>query len=75
MDTDITEISIIDDNNDVQFNRLGFKLFTPFRPNEVPNLRKFMCKKMLGRIIQEKEKKVSVTKGNLISFITQIHVT
>jgi hypothetical protein len=70
MDIDIPEISTTDANKHTQFNGLSLGLCTPFRTNEVLNLKKFVCDKASGRIMQEQEEKVLVIGGNLISVIT-----
>jgi hypothetical protein len=41
----------------------------------VPNLKKFKYDKATSRIVHEKIRKVSVTGGNPISFLTQTPVT
>lgn len=71
MDIDIPEISIADANEHTKFSELGLGLCTPFRPSEVPNLKKFTYDKVLGKIVQEKVKKLQVTLGNPISVLTQ----
>jgi len=69
MDIDIHEISTD------SVSRINLGLGTPFMPNDVFNLRKFVYDKTLGEIVQEKENKFLVTRGNPISVITQIPVT
>jgi hypothetical protein len=63
MDIDIPEISIVDASGHAKFGGLILGLGTPFKPNDVPNLRKFVYDKASGNIVQEKEKKVSVIVG------------
>jgi hypothetical protein len=69
MDVDISEISIVGAIGHTQFSGLSFGLDTPFSPNDVPNLRKFVCDKESGIIVQEQEKKVMETRGNPILVI------
>jgi hypothetical protein len=58
MYTDIPEISTTNANGHAQFIGLSLGLCTPFMPNDVPNLRKFVYDKASGMIVQEREKKV-----------------
>jgi len=60
MDTNVPEISIVGANIHTQFIGLSLGLCTPLRPNEVPKLKKFVYDKVSGRIMQEKEDKVSI---------------
>jgi hypothetical protein len=59
MDTYISEISIGATNSHTQFGKLDLGLHTPYKPNKVPNLKKFKYDKVMGRIVQEKMRKVS----------------
>jgi hypothetical protein len=61
---DIPKISTIGSSG------LSLGLGIPFGPNNVPNLRKLVYDKALGRIVQEQEKKFLVIGGNPISVIT-----
>jgi hypothetical protein len=75
MDTNILEISTRGASNHNPFGGLGLGFCTPFRANEVSNLKKFTYDKVSGRIVEEQVKKVPVTGGNPILVLTQTPIT
>jgi hypothetical protein len=62
MDTNIPEISTTNANGHAQFIGLSLGLHTPFMSNDVPSLRKIVYDKASSMIVQEREKKILLTR-------------
>jgi hypothetical protein len=75
MDLDIPGNSTAGSRADTMINGLCLRPWDPFRPLEVLDLISFTYDSKIGRLVQERVKKVPVTKGAPISVVTQVLIT
>jgi hypothetical protein len=63
MDTDIPKISTTSANGHTRFSGIDLGLCTPFKPSEVPNLKKFTYDKTTGKDCARENKKSVSHRG------------